>query len=104
MSIGSEQLNTNDMEDEYQPPQKMKTIAMDMGRFSIAEQKKFEYENYVTLTAKMLGVEYISVHRMVIKWPMEKIIRHYELSTKHNGTMPSDVYWWWLRKKERAKV
>lgn len=87
---------------DYQVPEKPKTISLDMSRFSVGEQKLHEYEEYVNLTSKLLGIPYMSVHRMVAKWPMEKIIRHYVLSTKHNGTMPKDVYWWWLRKKEKS--
>lgn len=72
-----------------------------MSRFKVAEQEKYEYENYVNLTAKLIDRPYIMVHKMVSEWPNEKIIRHYELATKHSGDMPKDVYWWWLRKKEK---
>lgn len=61
-----------------------------------------EYEHVVHLTSKLLGRKYMVVHKMCEKagWGTAEIRRRYELATKHCGDMPSDVYWWWLRKKD----
>ena len=64
------------------------------------EKAPISYEYYVDLTAKLIKRTYIATHKLVQDWPIEKIIQHYELCTKHAGNMPGDVKWWWLRKKE----
>jgi len=93
----------------------MKTLSMDMSRFTVKEKQDTEqYEHYINKTAILLfGGDsqgrpkkgtYISVHRMVQRWSIEKIIRHYNLALKHSGDMKPNIYWWWLRKKERANT
>lgn len=89
------------MIEEYTPPQATKTIALDLGRFQIAEQKEHEFEYWVNKTAKLIDRPYFQTFTMVKKWSLEKIIRHYNLATKHNGDMPSNVYWWWARKANK---
>lgn len=68
--------------------------------FPVGELPEHSYEHGVQLTAKLIKRSYISTAKLVEKWPLDKIIRRYELCTKHAGTMPGDVKWWWLRKKE----
>lgn len=75
--------------------------AFDMSRFEVAKQEQHEFEHYIDLTAKLIKRPYFQTFKMLEKWPLEKIIRHYELCTKHAGDMPGDVKWWWLRKKEK---
>lgn len=58
------------------------------------------YEHYIDVTSKLIKRSYIATHKLVKDWPLEKIIERYELCTKHAGTMPGDVKWWWLRKQE----
>lgn len=74
------------------------SAAFDMSRFKVAKQEQHEFEHYVDLTSKLIKRSYIQTFRLVEKWPLEKIIRRYELCTKHAGDMPGDVKWWWLRK------
>ena len=80
------------------------SAALDFSRFRVAAPEKHEvtdFELYVGKTAKLIGRSYIATAKLVERWPLEKIVRHYELCTKHAGTMPGDVKWWWLRKRER---
>lgn len=80
---------------------KFKKIELDLSRFRVGgEPVTPEYENYIHLTAKLIKRSYIATAKLVEKWPLEKIIRRYEECTKHAGTMPGDVKWWWLRKKD----
>lgn len=67
--------------------------------FSVGKPDEYEYEHYVKLTADLIKRPYIQVHKMVEKWTLEEIRHRYTLCTKHNGNIPSDVYWWYLRKK-----
>lgn len=82
----------------------MKTINFDHIQQRIASPTKelpeHSYEHWVQLTSKLIKRSYISTAKLVEKWPLEKIIHRYELCTKHAGTMPGDVKWWWLRKQE----
>lgn len=71
-------------------------------QFTIAEQEEFEYEHWVNKTAKLINRPYFQVHLMVTKWPLEKIIRHYNIATKHNGQIPEDIKWWSIRKREKG--
>lgn len=73
-----------------------------MRRFSIAQQEEYEFEHYVNLTSKLINRTYFRTFKLVEKWPIEQIKRHYELCTKHCGDMPGDVKWWWLRKRLRT--
>lgn len=87
---------------EYTTPQKAKTITADMSRFKVAEKPKEEvekFEYWVNKTAKLIKRPYFQTFKMVEKWPIDKIIRHYELATKHSGDIPEDVKWWWERKR-----
>lgn len=77
--------------------------AFSMDRFQVDEKSEDTYAHYVSETAKLLKRPYITVHKMVESWPIDKIIRRYEECTKHAGTMPGDVKWWWLRKQELSK-
>ena len=83
---------------EYTGAKKAKTINLNLDRFKVAEQKEHEFEHWVNKTAKLIKRPYYQTFKMVEKWSLEKIIRNYELSTKHAGDMPQDVKWWWLRK------
>lgn len=69
--------------------------------FTIGEPIEYEYEHWVNLTAKMLKRPYIQVHRLVQDLPLSEIRHRYILATKHNGDMPSYVYWWWYRKTRK---
>lgn len=80
---------------------KTKKPALDISRFTIKEQEEHEFAHWVNLTAKLINRPYFATFRLVEKWPVEKIIRRYELSTKHAGDMPEAVKWWWLRKQEK---
>jgi hypothetical protein len=68
--------------------------------FKVEKETKHEYEHYVNLTAQILKRPYYSVHKLVEKWDISKIRDRYEQCIKHNGDMPSDVYWWWRRKQD----
>lgn len=75
---------------------------LDMSRYRAGGEKVTpEYEHYVQLTAKLIKRSYIATAKLVESWPTEKIIRRYEECTKHAGTMPGDVKWWWLRKNDK---
>ncbi len=75
----------------------------DMSRFRVAKQKEEEFAHWISKTSKLIKRPYFATFKMVEKWPLEKIIRHYELSTKHAGDMPEDVKWWWIRKCDKLK-
>jgi hypothetical protein len=87
---------------DYTPSVKTKQVSLDMSRFTVAEQKEHEFQHWVDKTAKLIKRPYFQTFSMMKKWPLEKIVRNYELSTKHNGNIPSAIYWFWLRKKERG--
>ena len=104
----------------YSPLEKI-AVKLDMSRFTVVTQEEHhEYAHYVNLTAKMLwGVKpgkkvlwvcknamgYMMLHRIFEReqWTLERIKRYYQNATKHNGNMPSSVYWWWQRKVENEK-
>lgn len=77
-----------------------KSISFNLDRFKVAEQKEHEYEHWIKLTAKLIKRPYFQTFKMVEKWSMEKIIRHYNIATKHNGNISSDFKWWAERKKQ----
>lgn len=81
--------------------QKNISSMMDMSRFSVAEQEKHKFEHYVQLTSELIDRKYFATFKLVESWPIDKIIRRYEECTKHAGTMPGNVKWWWLRKQEK---
>ena len=87
---------------EYQNPIKAKTLSINLDRFTVAEQKEHEFQHWVDKTAKLIERPYFQTFKLVEKWPIDKIIRHYELSTKHAGNLPQAVKWWWLRKQDKA--
>jgi hypothetical protein len=86
----------------HNPPKKLSGLMA--GRTFTVEKKYVpgSYEHYVHLTSKLIGRSYMATHKLVEQWPVEKIIERYELCTKHAGTMPGDVKWWWLRKTENS--
>lgn len=96
-------LTKNFMETDNIPTIKHADQLFDFSRFARDEKAVPTYEEYVQLTATLIKRSYITTAKLVEKWPLEKIIRHYELSTKHAGDMPGDVKWWWLRKRELTK-
>lgn len=73
-----------------------------MDRFDVDAKTPETYEHWVNLTAKLLNRPYFSVHKIFERerWTVDKIQQRYELCTKHRGTMPGDVKWWWLRKQD----
>lgn len=82
---------------------KINTLLSD--RTFTIERSKYvpgSYEHYIDLTSKLIKRPYITTAKLVETWPVEKIIRRYEECTKHAGTIPGDVKWWWLRKKDKA--
>ena len=85
---------------EYTGAQKAKTINFNLDRFTVAEQEEHEFEHWVNKTAKLIKRPYFQTFKMVEKWPISKIIYHYTLATKHNGDVPSNIYWWWKRKQK----
>jgi hypothetical protein len=87
----------------HNPPKKLSGLMA--GRTFTVEKKHIvgSYEHYVHLTSKLIGRSYIATHKLVEGWSIEKIIQRYELCTKHAGTMPGAVKWWWLRKSDRTK-
>jgi len=88
----------NNMEDNIV---KIKSAKIDLSRFKVAPKPKDEpeaFEHWVKQTSELIKRPYFQTFKLVSKWPLEKIIRHYELATKHAGDMPGDVKWWWLRK------
>ncbi|MGX7894422.1 hypothetical protein [Tsuneonella sp. HG222] len=92
------------METEPTPQFTKISAALDFSRFQVAKPEKrepTEREHYTQLTAKLIGRSFMAAATLMGDWPLEKIIRHYELCTKHCGDMPGDVKWWWLRKKEK---
>lgn len=89
------------MIEEYKVPQKAKTISIDLDRFKVAEQKEHEFEHWVNKTAKLIERPYFQTFTMVKKWSLEKIIRHYNLATKHNGNCASNIVWWANKKRDK---
>ena len=69
-------------------------------------EKKYvpeSYEHYVYETSKLINRSYIATATLVKTWPLEKIQERLEVCTKHAGSMPGDVKWWWLRKQDKTK-
>lgn len=91
-------------ETNYTQPKKLNSL-LSARAFTIEKSKYVpgSYEHYLDLTSKLIKRSYIATHKLVQGWPLPKIIERYELCTKHAGTMPGDVKWWWLRKKEKKK-
>lgn len=69
--------------------------------FEVTGSSSEEYGDYVELTRKLLKRPYMQIHQIFERenWTIEEIKRAYQNATKHNGKMPSAVYWWWQRKK-----
>ncbi|MGI1661408.1 hypothetical protein ACRDNQ_04120 [Palleronia sp. KMU-117] len=87
----------------HTPPKQLNSLLT--GRSFTVEKGRYvvgSYEHYVHLTSKLIKRSYIATHKLVEGWPLPKIIERYELCTKHAGTMPGDVKWWWMRKQDRA--
>lgn len=85
----------------HNPPKKLSGLMA--GRTFAVERGNYvpgSYEHYVHLTSKLIKRSHIATHKLVQDWPLTKIIERYELCTKHAGTMPGEVKWWWLRKQE----
>lgn len=79
----------------------IKQASFDMSRFQVVEKEtEHEFAHYVNLTAKLIKRPYMTTFKIVEQWPLEKIKQRYVLCTKHAGTMPGDVKWWWLRKTQ----
>ena len=83
---------------EYESPIKAKTISFDYN-FVIEEEKEHEFEHWVNKTSKLIERPYFQTFKLVEKWPMEQIIRMYELATKHCGNCPPNIKWWAERKR-----
>jgi hypothetical protein len=60
-----------------------------------------EYEHLVSETAKMLGMPYIAVHKMVETWGIQKIRERLHEATHHNGQLQPRVFWFWRRKQDK---
>jgi len=73
--------------------------------FKVTGAESEEYGEAVKETANLLKRPYQQVHVMFTReqWTLEEIKRHYQNATKHNGKLPNDVCWWYLRKKRNAK-
>ncbi len=81
-------------------------LSFDMSRFEISQKESEEYGEIVGLTSKLLKRPYMTVHKIFEKeqWSMNKIQERYQTCTKHNGNIPSDVLWWYLRKKDKSSI
>lgn len=114
---------TNEFDDQgYRPLEKI-SLKLNMSRFTVVkEDEHHEYAYYVNLTAKMLfgtkpgkrdpthlvcknPMGYMMIHRIFEseQWTLDRIKREYQNSIKHNGNLPSAVYWWWRRRVENEK-
>ena len=89
------------MEDQLS---QIKQITFANRMFVVTNKPSEEYGEWVAKTAKLLNRPYQQVHKIFEKekWDIDRIRRHYILSTSHNGVIPSDVYWWYLRKRDKA--
>lgn len=83
--------------DNYSIP-KIKAVSFQM-QFTIAPQKEHEFAHYINLTSKLIERSYMQTYKLVEKWPLELIIRRYELATKHHGQLSPQVKWWYERKR-----
>lgn len=79
----------------------MKQITFNIQQFTVDPKEPDTYEYWVNLTAKLIKRPYFITHKMVEGWSLNKIIERYNLATKHNGDLPSDVYWFWKRKLDK---
>ncbi len=60
------------------------------------------FQEYVSLTSKLINRPYMQTFKLVEGWQTHKIIRRYNECTKDKkGEMPGDVLWWYLRKKDK---
>lgn len=73
--------------------------------FTVTGDDSQEYGELVDKTSKLLKRRYIVIHNIFTreKWSLNEIRQTYILATKHNGDMPSSVYWWWKRKQRIQK-
>lgn len=74
-------------------------------QFIITNKESEEYGEWVDKTAKLLGRSYGQVHMIFTKekWTLDAIRSRYEYVTKHNGNVPSQILWWYLRKQDKVK-
>lgn len=85
----------------HNPPKKLSGLMA--GRTFTVGKAQHSYEHYIDLTSKLFKRSYMATHKLVEGMTLEQIIHRYDLCTKHAGTMPGDVKWWWLRKSENTK-
>ncbi len=80
--------------------QSIKSKLGDLSRFTTPKEKSpdHEYEDYVNLTAKLIGRTYIATAKLVEKWPIEVIKRRYHDAAKDSNPA---MRWWVLRKYNR---
>lgn len=73
-------------------------------KFSIDKEVKpvSPFEEYVEKTAKLINRPYIQTFKLVEDWQLHKIIRRYKECMSYSGTIPKNVLWWSLRKKDKG--
>lgn len=72
--------------------------------FSIEKTKtQTTFERYVQKTAELIKRPYIQTFKLVEDWQEHKIIRRYNECVEYNGSIPKDVLWWSLRKKDATR-
>lgn len=86
---------------EYDAPLKSKDLNFSKYSFVVDGSHSEEYGELVAMTAKLLKRPYGQIHRIFTKekWSIDEIRSAYVNATKHNGQLPSDVFWWWKRKQ-----
>lgn len=74
-------------------------------QFQVTNKDSEEYGEYTKLTATLLKRPYMVVHKIFERenWSLEEIKRHYFNATKHNGNIPSHIFWWYTRRKRNEK-
>lgn len=72
--------------------------------FYVTGSESERYGDIVNKTARLLKKPYFQMHSIFTKekWTVEEIERAYQIATKHNGTLSSEVAWWVYRKKRNA--
>lgn len=79
-------------------------MSFDRFSFVVDGSKSEEYGEQVALVAKLLGRQYMQMHRIFTKekWTLEEIKRTYQQSTKHNGNVSPQIAFWASRKRRNG--
>lgn len=73
--------------------------------FTVTGKESEEYGDYVKKTAALVKRPYMTIHKIFERehWTLEQIKNRYHTVISDDGTIPKDVLWWYLRRKDLNK-